>query len=45
MDIEEENAYEKRALETNLLHGRATQQEWLKAAVNRYDPLPQGKDL
>jgi hypothetical protein len=45
MDTEEENAYEKRALETNLLHGRATQQEWLKAAVDRYDPLPPGKDL
>lgn len=31
-------------LETNLLHGRATKEEWMKAALDRYDPLPQGED-
>jgi hypothetical protein len=36
---------EKRMLETTLLHGRATQQQWIDAALDRYDPLPRGEDL
>jgi Retrotransposon gag protein/Zinc knuckle len=45
VDSYEERLQEKRMLETNLQHDRATPQEWMQAATDRYNPLPQGEDL